>query len=163
MSAVHRVRQFARALRPQMAGTDVAAAGNVLSARQYALFARLTPADQRHALEVCRRLRAAGVGDAEVLQAALLHDVGKVGSGLGLWQRVAAVLLAAAAPAVLRLLAIRGPWRRAFGAYLRHPQRGARLARLAGSSARVVALIAAHQRGRVRDPALGLLRRADNA
>lgn len=163
MSAVHRVRQFIRALRPRLSDADRAAVRAILTPQQYALFARLAPSDQRHAVDVLARVRASGVVDREVLQAALLHDIGKVGSGLRLWHRVAAVLLDAWSPALLRLLSRRGPWRRAFRAYREHPWRGARLARWAGSSARVVALIAAHQDGAVTDPALSVLRRADNA
>lgn len=163
MTVAHRVRQFARALRPCLSDADRAVVRQVLTPAQYALFARLAPTDQRHAVEVCRRVRAGGVSDREVLQAALLHDVGKAGSDLRLWQRVIAVLLDAWAPRLLCWLAAKGPWRRAFRTYLRHPERGARLARLAGSSARVVALIAAHQRGTASDPALRLIRQADNS
>jgi hypothetical protein len=163
MSASHRARQFFRALRPRLSERDRALVQSILTPRQYALFSRLAPADQRHAVEVLLRVRASGITDRDVLQAALLHDVGKAGSGLRLWLRVAAVLLEAWSPRLLRLLSARGPWRRAFRAYREHPRRGARLARLAGSSPRVVALIAAHQQGPSADPALAVLRRADNA
>lgn len=163
MRALHRISQFARALRRRVEPADLAVAEALLTPQQYALFALLAPADQRHALDVCRRLSTTGVRDREVLQAALLHDLGKARSGLVLWQRIAAVLLEACAPALLRTLGARGPWRRAFGAYLRHPERGARLAARAGASPRVVALIAAHQRGALADPGLQLIRHADNA
>ncbi|MBI4504821.1 MAG: HD domain-containing protein [Chloroflexi bacterium] len=163
MSVAHRIRQFFRALRPAPTEAERIAVRAVLTPPQYALFARLAVADQRHAVEVYRRVLAGGVADREVLQAALLHDVGKAGSGLRLWQRVAAVLLDAWAPGFLARLKARGPWRRAFRVYVRHPERGARLARLAGSSERVVTLIAAHQNGAAGDPALALLRQADDA
>src|SRR5690606_33059865 len=45
--------------------------------RQWRLAARLTPYDRKHALAVHDRLVAGGYVDADLLRAALLHDVGK--------------------------------------------------------------------------------------
>src|SRR4051812_747998 len=55
-------------------------------------------ADRRHAAGVARRVEAAlgEAADRPVIAAALLHDVGKIASGLGTYGRVVATLAGAA-------------------------------------------------------------------
>jgi hypothetical protein len=93
------------------------------------LWIRLSNADRRHALEVARRYVGAhpSAGRAEVA-GALLHDVGKLASGLGVWGRVAATLV--------------GPRGRRFRAYHDHEALGAELCARAGSAPVTVALVA---------------------
>src|SRR3546814_20809012 len=57
-----------------------------------ALWARMSAPDRRHAVGVARRVERALGAEAErpVLAAALLHDVGKVESGLRTYGRVVA-------------------------------------------------------------------------
>jgi hypothetical protein len=86
--------------------------------------------DRRHAVGVARSVGEALPGaDREVLAAALLHDVGKVDSGLGTFARVPATLVGAVAG---RARAAR--WHGRVGAYLDHPARGAAHLRAAGSA-----------------------------
>src|SRR3546814_14332101 len=61
-----------------------------------ALWARLSAPDRRHAVGVARLVERALGAEAErpVLAAALLHDVGKVESGLRTYGRVVATLSA---------------------------------------------------------------------
>ena len=63
---------------------------SVLREGELALWRRMSGPDRRHAVGVARR-----VGDRprEVLAAALLHDVGKIDSGLGTFGRVVATLV----------------------------------------------------------------------
>ena len=96
-------------------------------------------ADERHANETARILRALGA-DHEVIAAGLLHDRAKPGGTL-LWHRVAGVLLAQFAPRVRERLA-RG--NSTLARYLDHARRGAEIARAEGASDRVVRLIARH-------------------
>jgi hypothetical protein len=49
----------------------------MLGGAEYALFHSMERRDQRHGLEVMRRLRFGGETDRELLTAALLHDCGK--------------------------------------------------------------------------------------
>ena len=49
--------------------------------------------DQRHAVEVARRVQAVLPGDESATRAALLHDVGKRHSALGAWGRSLATAL----------------------------------------------------------------------
>ena len=107
-----------------------------LNGGERAIWARMSRADRRHAAGVARRVSVA-LGDlatTEVVAAALLHDCGKVVSGLGTPARVVATVAAA----------VRGrekaeAWAegrgvpRRVGLYLRHPQLGADLLTAAGS------------------------------
>ena len=106
------------------------------------LFATMPVADRRHALDVSRRLLAAGHSDPDVLCAALLHDAAK-GNRMRLWHRVAGVLLEALAPRLLRRLASPEPgsWRHAFHLYLHHAELSAEMAVAAGCGPRTAAFI----------------------
>ena len=100
------------------------------------LWRRMSGPDRRHAAGVARDT-AALLGGAdqlrEVMAAALLHDVGKVESGLGTFARVA-VTVAAMAAGRDRLVATgRRGWRRRVGDYLVHDRIGADLLRRAGA------------------------------
>ena len=154
--ALYRCRQFLGALRPRVGAADLAEAEAVLGPALFPLFLTMAPRDQRHCLDVYRRLRAGGCGDGDLLMAALLHDVGK-GRQVRLWHRVAYVLLAALAPS---LLARAGG---GLGALRDHGQRGAALLRQAGAPPGVVALVAAHEERRAGDPRLALLQQADDS
>jgi putative nucleotidyltransferase with HDIG domain len=112
-------------------------------------------ADDRHASETARLLRAMG-GDHELVVAGLLHDRAKP-AGTRLWHRAAGVLLSRFAPRVRTRIA-KGD--STFARYLDHARRGAELARAEGASPRVVRLIERHhERPQNRDESL--LARAD--
>jgi hypothetical protein len=112
-------------------------------------------ADDRHATETARILRALGA-DHELIVAGLLHDRAKP-SGTRLWHRVAGVLLTLVAPRVRSRVA-RGD--STFARYLDHARRSAELAQADGASDRVVRLIARHHDRPVANDEL-LLARAD--
>lgn len=135
-----------------------------LSPPQRLLFERMQPADQQHSLKVFASLWRAGYRDPDLLQAALLHDVGKARASLRLWHRVAFDLGETFWPGALRWLAAHGPagTRHAFTVALRHPELGASDALGAGCSDRVVALIRGDARPDLVDLAEAL-RRHDSA
>lgn len=107
------------------------------------LWRRMVNADRRHAIVVTRRFLVArpDATRAEVA-GSLLHDVGKVETGLGVVGRVLATLV--------------GPRTARFRRYHEHEAIGARLAEAAGSEAETVALIEG------RGPAADDLRAADD-
>ncbi len=149
--APYRIGQLSRALAPWVAAHDRAFARAVLTSVQLAAFRLMSPADQRHAVRVARRLLDEGLHDPDLLVAALLHDLGKVDpTGLGrvrLAHRVAKILLVKLAPGLWLRVSVppgRGPLR---GCYLlrHHPTLGATWAARLGVSDRACALIAAHQ------------------
>ena len=133
----HLIRRFFGSLvpgGPRAADTEWAMAQ--LTMGEQDLWRRMSGADRRHAAGVARRVDAAFDGTAErpVLAAALLHDVGKVESGLGTYGRVVATLSAAVAghDQAEAWSQTRGFTRRV-GLYLLHPQLGGDLLELAGS------------------------------
>lgn len=159
--AIYRTRQFLRALLPRIGATERAEATPYLPGALATLFESMPAAEQRHGLDVFHAVRRAGHTDADLLTAALLHDVGK--GRVRIWQRVAYVVLSAASPALLRRLAAPNGagWRRAFDRMRRHPELGARLVEEAGGSDRTVALIARQEEPAAADPRLAALRAAD--
>jgi putative nucleotidyltransferase with HDIG domain len=174
MSAVYRVRQFARAasawLRPDSTGRErpgEPALERYLPAAGLALFRAMPAYDRAHARAVFDSLRRAGHTDPDLLAAALLHDAGKTvhpRGRLSLWHRVAAVLVRAWRPALLARAGNEGAegWRRPFFVQVHHAELGAELAREVGCSARTVALIRHHEDPPgLNDPLLAALQAAD--
>jgi hypothetical protein len=117
------------------------------------LFQRMPVDAQRHSLNVLEVLYQQGHTEPALLQAALLHDVGKVaadesGVRIGLWLRGPLVLLETFAPHRLHDMASPRPkarWRYAIHVHIMHPQIGATWAADAGCSELTCWLIAHHQ------------------
>lgn len=150
--SVHLVRRFVGTLSPARPSTDdVAWVAGVLAAAEMTVWRRLPRHDRRHSIRVARDVEAAlagteYAGDPRWIEAALLHDVGKLDSGLGVLGRVAATLAGAAAGHDMgeAWSAKRGVTRR-FGLYLRHPELGADRIRICGGSAEAATWAACHQ------------------
>jgi hypothetical protein len=147
-TGAHLVRRFLGSLRP--GGPPPAEeqwARRQLLAGEQALWDRLSGADRRHAAGVARAVGRTLGPDASrpVLAAALLHDVGKLDSGLGVWGRVAATVVGLAGGR-----ARAGAWQERpgpagrIGRYLRHAERGAGMLRAAGSDELTVAWARCH-------------------
>lgn len=146
MTRLYRVGQFFRALLARVELDEVAILGAYLPRQAQTLFWQMPRRDQRHGLDVLYALRRNGHQDRALMQAALLHDVGK-GDGVWLWHRVVVVLLQRWRPGWLHHLAQDRPrdWRHPFYVHLQHPVRGAALAEAAGCDPLAVALIRHHQ------------------
>ncbi|MDQ1444131.1 MAG: hypothetical protein QOI20_595 [Acidimicrobiaceae bacterium] len=133
---VHLARRFVGSLAsggpsPQ----DEAWVLSLVSEAELSLWRRMDGPDQRHAAGVARRV-SRSLSERAALVAALLHDVGKVESGLGTFERVGATV---ARPWRDRPV-VPGRWRR----YYDHPALGAELLALADSDPLVVAWAREH-------------------
>lgn len=133
----HLVRRFAGSMWP--AGpppADDAWATASLGPGEVALWRRMSGPDRRHAVGVARRTTdlLGPRATRPVVAAALLHDVGKVDSGLGPVRRSLATLagMAAGHDSAQRWRARRGPVGRV-GRYLCHDEIGAHMLAAAGS------------------------------
>jgi hypothetical protein len=136
-TSAHLARRFFGSLRPGGPSTadDAWACSNLLPS-EIELWRRMPNADRRHAVGVAQEVERA-LGDEAtrpVLAAALLHDVGKIESGLGVYGRVVATLcgLVAGREAAKDWTRRRGFTRRV-GLYLMHPDLGGDLLGMAGS------------------------------
>jgi hypothetical protein len=146
----HLAGRFFRALRPGgPLVADVAWVRVVLEPAELALWERLPAHDRRHTVDVARKVEALlrgtpHAGDTRWPAAALLHDVGKLASGLSVYGRVVATL--AGMVGGWRLSAweeFRG-FRRRISQYLRHGEIGADMIRMAGGREEVAAWALAH-------------------
>ena len=139
----HLATRFATSLsrRPPNA-SDEQWAQSWLQPPEIALWKRLPAPDRRHALAVARatELRLGSVTERPVMAAALLHDVGKLESGLGTLGRVAATI----AGVVRGRHRLRPTGR--FGRYVQHGDLGAALLTEAGSDALTVSWAREHHR-----------------
>jgi hypothetical protein len=117
----------------------VAWVAGILDPAELGLWRSLPNHDRRYTIRVARfvEARLAGTeyaGEPRWLAAALLHDVGKVTSGLGTYGRVVATLAGAAAGHRTADTWTQGRgFTRRVGLYLRHPALGADLLAMAGS------------------------------
>jgi hypothetical protein len=143
----YRARQFWANLSAAPATEDLEQARSILTTEQYELFQQLQPAEQTHAFQVYQKLINQGITETQLLQAALLHDVGKARAPLASWERVAIVLARAAFPQ--KVLdwgqGKAAGWRRPFAVAVQHPQWGAEMALSAGTEPLTVELIRRHQ------------------
>lgn len=133
----HLTKRFFGSLWPTgPSSTNVEWVHSVLTDDELKLWRRMKPADRRHAVGVARRVERA-LGDEatkSVLAAALLHDVGKVAAGLGVYGRVVATLAGAAAGRTMAEAWTEGKgFTRRVGLYLRHPDLGGDMLAMAGS------------------------------
>lgn len=146
--ATHLVRRFFGSLRPGgPSRVDQAWVDDQLLPAERALWARMSGPDRRHAAAVAREVQRALGGEAArpILAAALLHDVGKVESGLRTYGRVVATMSAkVAGPDMARTWRKQRGFARKVGLYLLHADLGADLLTLAGSDPLTVAWTREH-------------------
>jgi putative nucleotidyltransferase with HDIG domain len=120
---------------------------------------------------VCRALERAGHRDADLLAAALLHDVGKSRAHLRLWERIVVVLGSRYWPRLTERLYTRsaaapdGARGLGRGAVVQrhHAAWGSDMIRAAGSSARTADLVSRHHDGAGGDALLAALQAADES
>jgi putative nucleotidyltransferase with HDIG domain len=146
--AAYRIRQFWHAINAgylsQSALEEVSA---ILNSAQLELFYSQSSIVQQHSYRVMRLLRVSGNDDNDLLEAALLHDVGKTKMPVKWWERPFVVLVQSLIPTLSATWASGPPesWRRPFVVQAKHAEWGAEMAEAAMSSATTVTLIRRHQ------------------
>lgn len=147
-TAGHLVRRFVGSLRPGgPSPADQAWVDALLQPGEDRLWRSLSGPDRRHAVGVARRVERALGHEASrpVLVAALLHDVGKVESGLRTYGRVVATVSGrVAGPDMAHAWRRQRGFARRVGLYLLHAEIGGDLLALAGSDPLVVAWAREH-------------------
>ena len=144
----HLALRYFDSLRPGgPSAVDEAWAESFLVPGEVDLWRRLSDSDRRHLVKVARDVVGV-LGDDErpVVAAALLHDVGKLGCGLGTMGRVVATLaIAATRRETLEAWFGGDGFRGRVGCYFCHPESGAVLLEAAGSDAFTVTWAREHQ------------------
>lgn len=127
---------------PALVPPDDHWAGTRLRPVEYELFMRLPPSERRHGVEVAKRVQSVKPDASSALvRAALLHDVGKLGFGSNVFERIAAHMLPVLlVPAEPRLSGLAG----ARQARRHHCAYGERLVSAASGDQRVAALVRIH-------------------
>jgi putative nucleotidyltransferase with HDIG domain len=153
-TALYRVRQFVDAWLARVSSEELREADEMLPPGARELFGKMSVPDQRHSLNVMRTLQRAGHTEADLLAAALLHDVGKSAAQIRSWHRATLVLSKRFAPGLLAWLTHGEPhgWRRPFVIHRQHVEIGAQWAAQAGCSPLTVSLIRRHQEPLRREP-----------
>jgi len=124
----HLTRRFVGSLsRQEPPPDDVAWVEAQLMPAELELWRQLPVADRRHSIEVARRFQSMGQWTREETAGALLHDIGKLQSGLGTWMRVVATVV--------------GPRTERFRRYHDHERIGADMLIAAGSAEVTVDLL----------------------
>jgi hypothetical protein len=147
IKAAHLTRRFFGSLWPiRLKREDADWAAEHLLASEQELWALMSDSDRRHAISVARRVSAAlGLrADRPVLAAALLHDVGKAASELGILGRVVATLAGLVARDRAQAWSSATGIKRRIALYLSHPELGAGQLARAGSDPLTVAWAREH-------------------
>ncbi len=139
--AIHLSRRFVGALWwGSPPSVDDAWVRTFITPAEYEVWVRLANHDRRHSIGVARRVQVALAGtehadQPEWLEAALLHDVGKLDARLGVFGRVGATLAGSAAGHDMAdVWATKRGITRRVGLYLKHGELGGTRIRLAGGS-----------------------------
>jgi len=146
----HLIRRFFASLRPggPKAADDEWARSHLLPA-EAKLWRRMSNPDRRHAAAVARDVERSLGHEATrpVLAAALLHDVGKIESGLRTYSRVIAALCGMVVGREQARAWMRSTgFTRRVGMYLLHPELGGDLLAMAGSDPLTVAWTREHHK-----------------
>ena len=120
---------------------------SILPPELFALFVQMHPSEQAHSIAVYRHLLKQEIRNKDLLEAALLHDVGKNRYPLRVWERIVIVLTNAFFPKKTEIWSKDKPkgLKRPFVVAQKHPEWGAELASQAGASELTVDLIRRHQ------------------
>ena len=139
--------QFWQSFRRSPGENDWEMVKAILLPEELKLFQQLPVPDQNHSLRIFRILQSQGENDSDLLKATLLHDVGKTRAPLRRWERIFAVLVTALFPGRVKIWGEGNPigLQRPLVVIQQHSQWGAELARMAGSSPRVVWFIQNHE------------------
>jgi len=164
---LYRLQQFKLAVDPDIQPVPIKELTQFLNGSQITIFRELQPFEQQHAYSVLEKLKADGCDQAELLKAALLHDIGKILYPLKPWERAMIVITRQIAPSLFHTLGQRKPtgFFKAFAVASRHAEWGADLVTKTGASEVLVELVRHHEDDPLpgQDPLLISLQKADDS
>ena len=168
---IRRIKQFFTAVSARLTEEDRAYVDRFVAPGLRELFMGMGVPEQRHALNVAYTAQRLAAGRSDIcldrlLQAALLHDVGKRRGDISVADKVMTVLVDSLMPGAARRLAREeegGGWRHALFIYYHHAGRGAKLLAVCGADPELVEWVRRHHEPPAPEdaPELILLRTAD--
>ena len=167
----YRIQQFKLSIFPPSQAVETENLRAYLTPPQLVLFRRLQRSEQWHAYTIMQKLLENGQKNADLLTAALLHDIGKIHYPLNVWERVLIVLVRRVAPHLVLRWGQDTPqgFSKPFVVACHHAEWGADLAARTGSSKLTANLICRHEEPidetstSRKDRILRLLQQADNS
>jgi putative nucleotidyltransferase with HDIG domain len=149
---LYRVKQFWHALLLKTDPIELEQARKILNPAQSTLFIQLQRAEMSHSIIMYRKLLTQGDTQPDLLQAALLHDIGKLCYPMNPFQRAMVVIVRTLLPDEARSWGRIPPggweqapgWRKPFIVKENHAEWGAEIARQAGASPITEQLIRQH-------------------
>jgi hypothetical protein len=154
---LYRVRQFFSGMFGRVSEEELGLVRKYLSERQQELFFRLPRHEQHHAACVGRDiLKEYGEAERELIIAGFLHDIGKIDSGLNIFNKSIMVLLNKVFPGAITKLEHIG----IVNAYFNHPLLAVKL--LKGEDERLIYYVLNHHNYGIRDEKLEALQRIDS-
>jgi HD-GYP domain-containing protein (c-di-GMP phosphodiesterase class II) len=149
----YRFVQFYKAIHPKINPEEKTFVKKNLSPLQIKLFYRQSQVEQRHALDVANDLISQTISQLSISQtelttlitAALLHDCGKSLFHIHIWQRIFIVLFFKMPFQMQKIICSKNNvFSRTIKLYKKHPHIGSHLAKKAGASSEITALIKYH-------------------
>lgn len=146
-SISYRVWQTAQAITANWRPVEDHIAADALPTPLYILFATMPRNDRQHHLRVYKQLIAQGHDHPALVQAALLHDVGKTRYRFNVLDRIWVVVIKTLLPRQFKKWGQGEPisWRRAVVISAQHPAWSAEMVAASGGDQLAVDLIARHQ------------------
>lgn len=119
---IYRVKQFFWGLTARVPKEDISLVNNYLNEKERKLFFKLPGNEQVHSIKVAREViyesSKLEVKDISLVKAAFLHDIGKIDSGLNIFNKSVIVILNKLAPKLLlKLIKLK-----AVNTYYNHPE-----------------------------------------
>lgn len=147
MRVFYRLLQTWRSITGKPQSKNLLEIQSTLSPELFSLFGQMHPGEQAHSISVYRHLLNQRIQNKELLEAALLHDVGKTRYPLRLWERVVIVLGNSFFPEKVKFWSAGKPegLKRPFVVAQKHADWGADMASQAGASKLTADLIRRHQ------------------
>ncbi|MDI6619137.1 MAG: HDIG domain-containing protein [Clostridiales bacterium] len=140
---LYRIKQFFRGIFVCVPPESGILIKRYLNKKEYDLFMKLPPYERAHALNTAFTVQ--GFGDIDnkeiIVKAALLHDIGKVGSGIGIFGKSILVLTDKFFPDFSHKLSQKIDM---FKIYYKHPEIGAKLLESIGTDKKVILLVENH-------------------
>lgn len=155
----YRVQQFIKAVTAQITKEDLSFVKQHLNQVEVALFLKLKPYEQRHCIDVAKKLDETSMGNLEMIKLGLLHDIGKLRYPLNPIEKSMIVVLDRLTGGNIK----RYSRYKMIKCYYEHPQIGYEMLREIGNYDEVfLDLIKNHHQKDEKNPKLILLQEADN-